>query len=247
MSPRRQSSRVRPDRRRRRRGGRLRRGRRPAAGPGSRPQAPDHARQEDGPAASSIASGNGNVYKNGGDVTGVVEGVRADHRRAPTCSTPSSPASTSANWIPTRPASATAACPTPTASSSSIRAACTGRRSAPAACACLEGVRTPSLVAKAVMENTDHHLLVGKGAQEFARNMGFTIEDDLNTERSREAVARVEAPRRSRALPRSRSSAARRAYEAGAPDGRATASSSPTTSGAPSTATASARRARSAA
>src|SRR5688572_26934955 len=51
--------------------------------------------------------------------------------------------------------------------------------------AALEGVRTPSLVAKAVMEVTDHHLLVGKGAQDFARNMGFKIEDDLNTERSR--------------------------------------------------------------
>ncbi len=53
--------------------------------------------------------------------------------------------------------------------------------------AALEGVRTPSLVARAVMENTDHHLLVGQGAQLFARHMGFTIEDDLNTERSRKA------------------------------------------------------------
>ena len=51
--------------------------------------------------------------------------------------------------------------------------------------AALQGVRTPSLVAKAVMETTDHHLLVGKGAQDFARNLGFTIEDDLNTEKSR--------------------------------------------------------------
>jgi N4-(beta-N-acetylglucosaminyl)-L-asparaginase len=49
----------------------------------------------------------------------------------------------------------------------------------------LEGVRTPSLVARAVMDNTDHHLIVGKGAQDFARNMGFKIEDDLNTEHSR--------------------------------------------------------------
>src|SRR6478672_4890650 len=49
----------------------------------------------------------------------------------------------------------------------------------------IEGVRTPSLVAKAVMEQTDHHLIVGKGAQEFARAVGFKIEDDLNTERSR--------------------------------------------------------------
>jgi len=51
--------------------------------------------------------------------------------------------------------------------------------------AALEGVRTPSLVAKAVMEMTDHHLIVGKGAQDFARNMGFRIEADLNTEKSR--------------------------------------------------------------
>ena len=49
----------------------------------------------------------------------------------------------------------------------------------------LEGVRTPSLVAHKVMQETDHHLLVGKGAQEFARAMGFKIEDDLNTEQSR--------------------------------------------------------------
>jgi N4-(beta-N-acetylglucosaminyl)-L-asparaginase len=52
--------------------------------------------------------------------------------------------------------------------------------------ACIEGVRTPSLVAKAVMEQTDHHLIVGKGAQDFARSMGFKIEDDLNTEHSRQ-------------------------------------------------------------
>lgn len=52
--------------------------------------------------------------------------------------------------------------------------------------AALEGVRTPSRVAKAVAELTDHHLLVGKGAQDFARSLGFTIEDDLNTKESRE-------------------------------------------------------------
>jgi len=51
--------------------------------------------------------------------------------------------------------------------------------------AAIEGVRTPSLVAKAVMSHTDHHLLVGEGAQNFARNMGFKVEGDLNTERSR--------------------------------------------------------------
>ena len=51
--------------------------------------------------------------------------------------------------------------------------------------AALEGVRTPSLVAKAVMDQTDHHLLVGAGAQMFARQLGFTIEADLNTPKSR--------------------------------------------------------------
>ncbi len=51
--------------------------------------------------------------------------------------------------------------------------------------ASLEGVRMPSRVAKAVLDHTDHHLLVGPGAQNFARNMGFAIEADLNTDRSR--------------------------------------------------------------
>lgn len=53
------------------------------------------------------------------------------------------------------------------------------------AVACLEGIRTPSIVARAVMDYTDHHLLVGQDAQRFAFNMGFKVEDDLNTERSR--------------------------------------------------------------
>jgi N4-(beta-N-acetylglucosaminyl)-L-asparaginase len=53
--------------------------------------------------------------------------------------------------------------------------------------AALEGVRMPSQVARAVMDQTDHHLLVGAGAQAFARSLGFTIEEDLNTEHSRKA------------------------------------------------------------
>ena len=60
-----------------------------------------------------------------------------------------------------------------------------GPRKRAGAVACIEGVRTPSLVAQKVMDYTDHHLIVGKDAQVFARNMGFKIEDDLNTERSR--------------------------------------------------------------
>src|SRR5918994_2946635 len=62
-----------------------------------------------------------------------------------------------------------------------------GPRKRAGAVACLEGVRTPSLVAQTVMDSTDHHLIVGGDAQRFARSMGFKIEEDLNTERSRRA------------------------------------------------------------
>jgi N4-(beta-N-acetylglucosaminyl)-L-asparaginase len=60
-----------------------------------------------------------------------------------------------------------------------------GRLRRAGAVACLEGVRTPSLVARKVMDETDHHLLVGGDAQRFAQAMGFPIEPDLNTEKSR--------------------------------------------------------------
>ena len=60
-----------------------------------------------------------------------------------------------------------------------------GPRKQAGAVGALEGVRTPSKVARAVMQSTDHHLIVGKGAQDFARNMGFPIEEDLNTPNSR--------------------------------------------------------------
>lgn len=53
------------------------------------------------------------------------------------------------------------------------------------AVAALEGVRTPAAVARAVLHETDHHLLVGAGARTFARQMGFPVEPDLNTDRSR--------------------------------------------------------------
>src|SRR5262245_9901292 len=53
--------------------------------------------------------------------------------------------------------------------------------------AAIEGVKTPSLVAHKVMQETDHHLIAGKGAQEFARAMGFEILPDLNTPESRKA------------------------------------------------------------
>ena len=50
----------------------------------------------------------------------------------------------------------------------------------------IEGVRTPAKVAQLVSHETDHHLLVGKGAQDFARAMGFKIEDGLINDKARE-------------------------------------------------------------
>jgi N4-(beta-N-acetylglucosaminyl)-L-asparaginase len=51
--------------------------------------------------------------------------------------------------------------------------------------ACIEGIATPSLVAKAVMDYTNHIMLVGEGAKRFALAMGFR-EQNLLTEKSRQ-------------------------------------------------------------
>src|SRR6185436_15866485 len=53
------------------------------------------------------------------------------------------------------------------------------------AVAAIEGVRAPARVAQLVSEQTDHHLLVGKGAQDFARAMGVKIEEGLINETAR--------------------------------------------------------------
>ena len=53
------------------------------------------------------------------------------------------------------------------------------------AVAALEGIATPSLVAKAVMDYTNHVMLVGAGAKKFALQMGF-VEQNLLTESSRQ-------------------------------------------------------------
>jgi N4-(beta-N-acetylglucosaminyl)-L-asparaginase len=49
---------------------------------------------------------------------------------------------------------------------------------------CLEDIATPSLVAKAVMDYTDHIMLVGHDAKRFALKMGFK-EQNLLTDKSR--------------------------------------------------------------
>jgi N4-(beta-N-acetylglucosaminyl)-L-asparaginase len=50
--------------------------------------------------------------------------------------------------------------------------------------ASIEDIATPSLVAKAVMDYTDHVMIVGPGARKFAIDMGFTPQN-LLTEKSR--------------------------------------------------------------
>ena len=56
----------------------------------------------------------------------------------------------------------------------------------------LEDIATPSLVAKAVMDYTDHVMLVGAGARKFALEMGFTPQN-LLTEKSRQMWLRWRA------------------------------------------------------
>jgi N4-(beta-N-acetylglucosaminyl)-L-asparaginase len=57
---------------------------------------------------------------------------------------------------------------------------------------CLEGIKTPSEVAKCVLKYTNHILLVGEGAQRFAVQFGFKVEN-LLTEASRQAWLRWRA------------------------------------------------------
>ncbi len=56
----------------------------------------------------------------------------------------------------------------------------------------IEDIATPSLVAKAVMEYTDHIMLAGAGARRFAIEMGFTPQN-LLTEKSRQMWLRWRA------------------------------------------------------
>jgi N4-(beta-N-acetylglucosaminyl)-L-asparaginase len=57
---------------------------------------------------------------------------------------------------------------------------------------CLEGIKTPSEVAKLVLKYTNHIFLVGEGAKRFALSYGFK-EEDLMTPHSREVWLRWRA------------------------------------------------------
>lgn len=131
-----------------------------------------------------IASANGNSFKNGGDVTAVQKAFTMITKGADVLDA----VIAGVNIVELDPLDDSVGYGgQPNADGVVQLDACCmhGPKKRAGGVAALEGVRTPSLVAKAVMENTDHHLLVGKGAQDFARNMGFKIEDDLNTENSR--------------------------------------------------------------
>ena len=131
-----------------------------------------------------IASSNGNVYKNGGEVTAVQKAFTMITQGADVLDA----VIAGVNIVELDPLDDSVGYGgQPNADGVVQLDACCmhGPKKRAGGVAALEGVRTPSLVAKAVMENTDHHLLVGKGAQDYARNMGFKIEDDLNTDNSR--------------------------------------------------------------
>ena len=141
--------------------------------------------QTSGPKPVVIASGNGNRYKNGGDevvverafrmmtegkdiLESLIEGVKI---------TELDPEDASVGYGGRPNADGVV----------QLDSCCMhGPNRRAGAVAGIEGVRTPASVAYQVLQVTDHHLLVGKGAQHFARNMGFKVEDDLNTPRSRE-------------------------------------------------------------
>ena len=141
--------------------------------------------QTSGPKPVVIASGNGNRYKNGGDevvverafrmmtegkdiLESLIEGVKI---------TELDPEDASVGFGGRPNADGVV----------QLDSCCMhGPNRRAGAVAGIEGVRTPASVAYQVLQVTDHHLLVGKGAQHFARNMGFKVEDDLNTPRSRE-------------------------------------------------------------
>jgi N4-(beta-N-acetylglucosaminyl)-L-asparaginase len=59
-----------------------------------------------------------------------------------------------------------------------------GKTYSAGAVACLENIKTPASVARLVMQHTDHVLLVGAGALQFAKAWGFQ-EENLLTEKAR--------------------------------------------------------------
>lgn len=57
----------------------------------------------------------------------------------------------------------------------------------------LRSVRNPVLVARRVMEDTDHVLLAGEGALRFARTLGFPFHDPVTPRRRADRLKKLEA------------------------------------------------------
>lgn len=76
-----------------------------------------------------------------------------------------------------------------------------GREARAGAVAALQRVKNPILVARKVMEETDHVMLAGEGAQRFARAMGFGDHDPVTAQRredwedKKRRIAEVLGPR----------------------------------------------------
>src|SRR5437016_5164713 len=131
-----------------------------------------------------ISSANGNIFKNGGDVTCVQKAFRMITEGADVLDS----VVAGVNIVELDPLDDSVGYGgLPNADGVVQLDSCCmhGPRRRAGGVAAIEGVRTPSKVAQLVMDTTDHVLIVGKGAQDFARNMGLKIEDDLNTEKSR--------------------------------------------------------------
>src|SRR5436190_433190 len=132
-----------------------------------------------------ISSANGNIFKNGGDATSVQKAFRMMTEGADVLDS----VVAGVNIVELDPLDDSVGYGgLPNAEGVvQLDSSCMhGPRKQAGAVAAIEGIRTPSKVAKAVMEQTDHHLIVGRGAQDFARSLGFRVEDDLNTPHSRE-------------------------------------------------------------
>jgi N4-(beta-N-acetylglucosaminyl)-L-asparaginase len=131
-----------------------------------------------------ISSANGNIYKNGGTVTAVEKAFSMmtsgsdvlEALVAGVSIVELDPNQTGVGWSGLPNADGVV----------QLDACCMhGPKKRAGGVAGIEGVRAPARVAQLVADETDHHLLVGKGAQEFARSMGIKIEEGLINETAR--------------------------------------------------------------
>ena len=78
-----------------------------------------------------------------------------------------------------------------------------GQRLAAGAVACVHGVRNPVLLARSVLSDSGHVLMVGEGAQCFAQQMGLAMEPDawFDTDERLDDLRRAQRQRRAMGVP----------------------------------------------